>query len=84
MESGATPLYSEDVERGESGAANLPPESAGNSRWRSFQAPFWEDGYEELGVFENPDDVSGISEVRKATLDLGGLTVKIGLKIGLF
>jgi len=41
-------------------------------------------GYEELEVFENPDDVSGISEVRKATLDLGGFTFKIGLKIGLF
>jgi len=41
-------------------------------------------GYETLGVNSDPDNLAEMSEVRKATLDLGGLTVKIGLKIGLF
>jgi hypothetical protein len=41
-------------------------------------------GWEQLTFFSDPDSVTGISELRKATLDLGGFTLKIGLKIGLF
>jgi hypothetical protein len=39
---------------------------------------------ELLAVYSDPDSVTGISDVRKATLDLDGFTFKIGLKIGLF